>query len=893
MTAEEKRLQQSERRIAHWKRWGPYLSERAWGTVREDYSEGGTAWEYLPHDHARSKAYRWNEDGIAGICDRHQHICFALALWNGRDPILKERIFGLTGNEGNHGEDVKDYYYYLDSTPTHSYMRYLYKYPQVAFPYAELVHGNLSRDRNAPELELINTGVFDDDRYFDIFVDYAKDSPEDILIRITAANRGPVPAELHLLPTLWFRNTWSWGRNGGTKPKLYQEVPPIQVACSVIGLDENIYGRRALYCEGNPTLLFTENETNHTRLGGALSESIYVKDCINDYVVHAVQHAINPGRVGTKASAHYHLTLAPGEMRSVRLRFTDRLPPDVSRLILSREFDEIFELRRREADEFYQTVIPADLSEDNRSVMRQAFGGLLWSKQFYHYVVEQWLEGDPGQPPPPTERLSGRNHEWGHLYNADVISMPDKWEYPWYAAWDLAFHCVPLALVDSEFAKEQLTLMTREWYMHPNGQLPAYEWALGDVNPPVHAWAAWHIYKQEKERVGQGDVVFLKRIFHKLLLNFTWWVNRKDSEGNNIFQGGFLGLDNIGVFDRSAPLPTGGHIEQADGTGWMAMYSLNLLAIAMELAREDPAYEDVASKFWEHFVYIAHAINDVSHDGVQMWDEEDGFFYDVLHMPSGNHFPLRVRSLVGLIPLFAVETIEPEVVERLPGFKRRMDWFIDNRPDLTQNLACMRTPGRGERRLLSMVNRDRLRNILKFMLDEQEFLSPYGIRSVSRHHLEHPYKLGVNGNEHRVDYEPAESTTGLFGGNSNWRGPIWFPVNYLLIESLQKFHYYFGDDFKVECPTGSGQMMTLWDVATDISRRLARIFQRDADGRRPVHGGVEKFQSDPHWKDWVLFYEYFHGDNGAGIGASHQTGWTGLVAKLMQQSPEQAGGLGS
>ena len=562
-------------------------------------------------------------------------------------------------------------------------------------------------------------------------------------------------------------------------------------------------------------------------------------------------------------------------------------------MILSQEFDEIFELRRHEADEFYKTVIPADLSEDNRSVMRQALGGLLWSKQFYHYVVEQWLEGDPGQPPPPTERLSGRNHEWGHLYNADVISMPDKWEYPWYAAWDLAFHCVPLALVDSEFAKEQLTLMTREWYMHPNGQLPAYEWALGDVNPPVHAWAAWRVYKIEKRRRGHGDRTFLKKIFHKLLLNFTWWVNRKDSEGNNIFQGGFLGLDNIGVFDRSAPLPTGGYIEQADGTGWMAMYSLNLLAIAMELAREDPAYEDVASKFWEHFVYIAHAINDVSHDGVQMWDEEDGFFYDVLHMPSGSHFPLRVRSLVGLIPLFAVETIEPEVVERLPGFKRRMDWFIDNRPDLTQNLACMRTPGRSERRLLSMVNRDRLRNILKFMLDEQEFLSPYGIRSVSRHHLEHPYKLGVNGNEHRVDYEPAESTTGLFGGNSNWRGPIWFPVNYLLIESLQKFHYYFGDDFKVECPSGSGQMMTLWDVATDISKRLARIFQRDADGRRPVHGGVEKFQSDPHWKDWVLFYEYFHGDNGAGIGASHQTGWTGLVAKLMQQSPEQAGGLGS
>ena len=892
MTAEEKRLQESERRIAHWKRWGPYLSERAWGTVREDYSEGGTAWEYLPHDHARSKAYRWNEDGIAGICDRHQHICFALALWNGRDPILKERIFGLTGNEGNHGEDVKEYYYYLDSTPTHSYMKYLYKYPQTAFPYAELVDGNRSRDRRAPELELIDTDAFKDDRYFDVFVEYAKGSPEDILIRITAINRGAVPAELHLLPTLWFRNTWSWGRNGATKPKLRQAPSPSQVDCVVIELEEDTYGQRTLYCEANPALLFTENETNHTRLGGAMNGSAYVKDGINDFVVHGIQNAVNPGRFGTKASAHYHLTMTPGETRSIRLRLTDRPRHEVSPLILSQEFDEIFALRRREADEFYGTVIPGDLSEDNRSVMRQAFGGLLWSKQFYHYVVEQWLEGDPGQPPSTAGRLFGRNHEWSHLYNADVISMPDKWEYPWYAAWDLAFHCVPLALVDSEFAKEQLTLMTREWYMHPNGQLPAYEWALGDVNPPVHAWAAWRVYKIEKRRRGHGDRKFLQKIFHKLLLNFTWWVNRKDSEGNNIFQGGFLGLDNIGVFDRSAPLPTGGYIEQADGTGWMAMYSLNLLAIAMELAREDPAYEDVASKFWEHFVYIAHAINDVSHDGVRMWDEEDGFFYDVLHMPSGSHYPLRVRSLVGLIPLFAVETIEPEVVDRLPGFKRRMDWFIDNRPDLTQNLACMRTPGRSERRLLSMVNQDRLRSILKFMLDEQEFLSPYGIRSLSQHHLKNPYKLGVNGNEHRVDYEPAESTIGLFGGNSNWRGPIWFPVNYLLIESLQKFHYYLGDDFKVECPTGSGQMMTLWEVATDISRRLARIFQRDSEGRRPVHGGVEKFQSDPHWKDWVLFYEYFHGDNGAGIGASHQTGWTGLVAKLLQQSGEHVGGLG-
>jgi hypothetical protein len=661
----------------------------------------------------------------------------------------------------------------------------------------------------------------------------------------------------------------------------------------VIELEEDLYGRRTLYCEGTPALLFTENETNYARVGEGVSGSVYVKDGINDYIVNGAQDSINPGRVGTKVAAHYQLSLTAGETRSIRLRFTDKLQHDVSPFVLGQEFDEIFELRRHEADEFYDTVIPTDLSEDNRSVMRQAFAGLLWSKQFYHYVVEQWLEGDPAQPPPPTGRLSGRNHEWGHLYNADVISMPDKWEYPWYAAWDLAFHCLPLALVDSEFAKEQLTLMTREWYMHPNGQLPAYEWALGDVNPPVHAWAAWRVYKIEKRRRSHGDRTFLQKVFHKLLLNFTWWVNRKDSEGNNIFQGGFLGLDNIGVFDRSKPLPTGGYIEQADGTGWMAMYSLNLLAIAMELAREDPSYEDVASKFWEHFVYIAHAINDVSHDGVRMWDEEDEFFYDVLHMPGGGHFPLRVRSLVGLIPLLAVETIEPELLERLPGFKRRMDWFIDNRPDLTQQLASMRAPGRGQRRLLSMVSLDRLRSILKVMLDEQEFLSPYGIRSLSRHHLSHPYKLSVNGVEHRVDYEPAESTTALFGGNSNWRGPIWFPVNYLLIESLQKFHYYLGDDFKVEYPTGSGQLMTLWEIATNISQRLSRIFQRDADGRRPVHGGVEKFQSDPHWRDWVLFYEYFHGDNGAGIGASHQTGWTGLVAKLMQQSPEHAGGLGS
>lgn len=874
MTTEEIRLSESRGRQAHWKRWGPYLSERAWGTVREDYSPSGDAWEYLPHDHARSKAYRWNEDGLAGISDRHQLICFALALWNGRDPILKERLFGLTGNEGNHGEDVKECYYYLDSTPTHSYMRYLYKYPQAAFPYAELVAENRRRDKFSPEYELLDTGIFRENRCFDVLVEYAKASPEDILVRISVANRGPEPASLHLLPAVWFRNTWSWGYPE-TKPRLWQAG-----GCA-IELDHPYYGRRRLLCQGEPQMLFTENETNRRRLYGG--QSGYAKDGINDYIVHGRVEAVNPARTGTKAAAHYVLDLAAGAAVAVRLRFTDG--PGGHEL-LGPDFDRIFDERRREADEFYATVIPRDLSDDARSVMRQAFAGLLWSKQFYHYVVEQWLNGDPAPPPPPAERKHGRNNQWGHLYNADVISMPDKWEYPWYAAWDLAFHCLPLALVDSDFAKEQLVLMLREWYMHPNGQLPAYEWALGDVNPPVHAWAAWRVYKIEKKRRAAGDRAFLERIFHKLLLNFTWWVNRKDAEGRNVFQGGFLGLDNIGVFDRSAPLPTGGHIEQADGTGWMAMYCLNLLAIAMELAREDPAYEDVASKFWEHFLYIANAINHLGRDGTGMWDEQDGFFYDVLHLPDGRHLPLKVRSMVGLIPLFAVETLEPELVEKLSGFKRRMEWFIQNRPDLTRNVACMKTPGAGERRLLAILDRDQLRSVLKLMLDEREFLSPFGIRAVSRIHRERPYVLSCDGAEHRVQYEPAESTTGLFGGNSNWRGPIWFPVNYLIIESLQKFHHYLGDGFKVECPTGSGRMMSLWEVAAEISRRLVRIFLRGPDGRRPVHGSNGLFQTDPHWRDLVLFHEYFHGDDGSGLGASHQTGWTGLVAKLIQQSGE-------
>jgi hypothetical protein len=878
MTQEEKRRQESRVRTTHWKRWGPYLSERAWGTVREDYSPYGAAWEYFPHDHARSRAYRWNEDGLGGISDRQQFVCFALALWNGRDPILKERLFGLTGNEGNHGEDVKEYYFYLDSTPTHSYLKFLYKYPQAEFPYDRLVEENRRRGRQALEFELIDTGVFAEDRYFDVCVEYAKATPEDILIRVRAVNRGPEAAQLHLLPTLWFRNTWSWG--------LDERRPHLRGRDSwAIEVNHYYYTPRWLYCEGSPTLLFTENETNLRRVSGAENESLYVKDGINDYIVRGAREAVNPRRVGTKAAAHYSLSIGPGETATVRLRFSDRamVSPEEP---FGVDFEQTFSQRQREADEFYATVTPEGLSPDARHVMRQALAGLLWSKQFYHYEVSRWLRGNPAEPPPPRERLYGRNHDWTHLYNADVISMPDKWEYPWYAAWDLAFHCIPLALVDADFAKEQLILLLREWYMHPNGQLPAYEWAFGDVNPPVHAWAAWRVYKIEQKRRGKGDRGFLERVFHKLLLNFTWWVNRKDAEGRNVFQGGFLGLDNIGVFDRSAPLPTGGHIEQSDATSWMGMYCLNMLSIALELAREDRAYEDVASKFFEHFVYICRALNNLGGEGIELWDREDGFFYDVLHLQDGKLFPLKVRSMVGLIPLFAVETLESEIVDELPGFKRRMQWFIENRPELSEHLETQTTAQATVRRFLSLVNRDRLRQVLRYMLDENEFLSPYGVRALSRVHRDRPYTLAVNGIEHRVSYEPAESGTGLFGGNSNWRGPVWFPVNYLLIEALQKFHHYLGESYKVECPTGSGQLLTLWEVAAELSRRLSRIFLRDAEGRRPVYGGTEKFQRDPQWRDLILFYEYFHGDNGAGIGASHQTGWTGLVAKLLQQSGE-------
>ena len=905
-TIEDNRLEETRTRKKYWKRWGPYLSERQWGTVREDYSADGTAWEYFPHDHARSRAYRWGEDGIGGISDRHQMICFGLAMWNGRDPILKERLFGLTGNQGNHGEDVKEQYFYLDSTPTHTYMRMLYKYPQAEFPYARLVEENRRRGKNQPEFELLDTGVFGEDRYFDVFVEYAKADVEDILVRITVINRGPQVATLHLLPSLWFRNTWSWGRN--------PRRPSAGVATCVPGsvcaeLEHWQYGKRWLLCAGHPQLLFTENETNFQRLFGGTNRS-YVKDAFHTYVIRGDKAAVNPGQVGTKMAALYQLELGDGESVTLKLRLTDMEPlgamdgnsPMVGAISapghaeraegvpgtndFGAGFDDLFARRQKEADEFYASRIPKELSDDAKLVMRQAFAGMMWNKQFYHYDVRTWLDGDPAGPPPPKERLQGRNHDWTHLYNDDVISMPDNWEYPWYAAWDLAFHTIPIALIDPDFAKDQLILLLREWYMHPNGQLPAYEWTFGDVNPPVHAWAAFRVYKIERRLRGAADRGFLEKVFHKLLLNFTWWVNRKDPEGMNIFEGGFLGLDNIGVFDRSAPLPTGGHLEQSDGTSWMGMYCLNMLAIALELAKEDPAYEDVASKFFEHFVHIAHAMNDMGTDGRSLWDEEDGFYYDVLHLPNGEEHFLKIRSMVGLIPLFAVETLEPEIVDRLPGFKRRMQWFIDNHPDTPEHIEMTQRSARGVRRLLSLASRRQLKRVLERMLDESEFLSAYGVRALSRFHAEYPYEVVVNGHVSRVTYEPAESSTGVFGGNSNWRGPIWFPVNYLLIEALQKFHHYYGEDLKVEFPTRSGSEFDLWQVAGEISRRLIRIFLRGKDGRRPVAGGAEIFNDNPHWKDLVLFSEYFNGDNGAGIGASHQTGWTGLVAKLIEQSGE-------
>ncbi|MGH7516788.1 MAG: MGH1-like glycoside hydrolase domain-containing protein [Gemmatimonadales bacterium] len=880
-TAESVRLDRDAQRTENWKRWGPYLSERQWGTVREDYSANGNVWSYFPHDHARSRVYRWGEDGLLGITDRQCRLCFSLALWNGRDPILKERLFGLTGPEGNHGEDVKENYYYLDSTPTHSYLKALYKYPQGAFPYDELVRENARRGKEAPEYELADTGAFDGDRYFDVVAEYAKASPEDILIRLTVANRGPEDARLDLLPTLWFRNTWSWGREG----EGYSERPTIERAsATAVHASHPSFGEYRLDiepAEGTaPELLFTENETNVARLYGAPNPTPYMKDAFHRRVVEGVVDAVNPVEHGTKAAAWYRLMVPARSSVAVRLRL--RRVEGKLTAPFGTAFDRTFAERIREADEFYSDNLPPQATDEERNVLRQGYAGLLWSKQFYHYVVRDWLRGDPSQPAPPAGRLEGRNAEWTHVFNRDVISMPDKWEYPWFAAWDLAFHMLPFARIDPYFAKDQLILFLREWYMHPNGQIPAYEFAFTDVNPPVHAWAVWRVYKMTGAR-GTRDRLFLERAFQKLLLNFTWWVNRKDPEGRNLFAGGFLGLDNIGVFDRSRPLPTGGHLEQADGTAWMAFYCNTMLSMALELASEDPAYEDIASKFFEHFIGIADAINTLGGSG--LWSEDDGFYYDQLHV-DGRHIPLSVRSLVGVIPLIAVEVLDERKIEKLAGFRRRMQWFLDNRPDLARHIACMlpRMGEEGVHRLLSIPSRARLERVLRYLLDESEFLSPHGIRSVSRVHAERPYVFAAGGATYSVDYVPGESNTGLFGGNSNWRGPVWFPINYLVLEALERYHHFYGDDLAVECPVGSGRRMNLRQVAQELARRLGSLFLPDAAGRRPCHGDDTRYAMDPHWKELVLFHEYFHGETGRGVGASHQTGWTALVLRSIEDT---------
>src|SRR6478672_10708198 len=870
MNAEQQRLEENREPDAPWYRWGSYLSDRQWGTVREDYSPDGSAWDYFPHDRARSRAYRWGEDGLGGWCDRHSQLCFSLAVWNGRDPILKERLFGLTNSQGNHGEDVKEYYFYLDNTPTHSYMRWLYKYPQAKFPYTQLIEENARRNKQQPEFELLDTGIFNENRYFDVVAEYAKASPDDICIRISITNRGDATATIDVLPTLWLRNTWRWT---GQEP----QSQLTQVAAGVIQA-KTAKDEFWLFCEENPPLLFTENETNHQRLSQTPNLSPYVKDAFHEYVIHNNQQAVNPHQVGTKAAAGDHREIEAGQTVVMQLRFTNQY----TETPFNSAFTDTFRQRQAEADEFYASLTP-DLNEDRRNVQRQAFAGLLWSKQYYYYDVCTWLYGDPAEPTPPSQRLTGRNTEWWTLYAEEVISMPDQWEYPWFAAWDLAFHCITFALMDANFAKQQLLLLTRDRYMHPNGQLPAYEWAFGDVNPPVQAWAAWRVYKIEQKRVGTGDRKFLERMFHRLMLYFTWWVNRKDPHGQNLFQGGFLGLDNIGVFDRSKPLPTGGYLEQADGTAWMGMFSLNMLAIALELSREDDTYSDMALKFFEHFLYIANATNHVGHDQIALWDDEDGFYYDVLHLPNEQDVLMKVRSMVGLTPLFAVDTLDPDLLEIVPGLKDQIEWFLTNRPELAENIASVTVQGQGDRRLLSITSPEALRRVLRRLLDENEFLSPHGIRSVSRYHQDHPFIFDWDSTRYQVDYEPAESTSNQFGGNSNWRGPVWFPVNFLLIESLQKFYHYLGDDFQVECPTGSGMMLNLWEVAANLEQRLISIFLQNSEGQRPVYGGTEKFQQDPNWRDGILFYEYFHGDNGAGLGASHQTGWTALVAKLIQQ----------
>lgn len=866
MKQEKNRLQDK-----NWKIWGPYLSDRQWGTVREDYSEQGTAWEHISHDMARSKAYRWGEDGIAGISDQQQRLCFSFAFWNKKDTILKERFFGLTGNEGNHGEDVKELYYHLDATPTHSYLKMLYKYPQSAYPYERLVAENRNRTKADPEFELVDTGIFNEDKYFDIFFEYAKAGPEDILIQLTVHNRSADNADLDILPTLWFRNTWDY---------LPHHTKPVMLSgndgCITVKDDE--LGDFVMVSEHVGDILFCDNETNCERLYGVKNTSIYPKDGINDYLISGKKDAVNPDGIGTKAAFHYEVSFLPHETKQFKLRLSKGEKKEDFK-----DFDTIIQQRKEEADDFYNEIQEQIKSDDEKLVQRQAFAGMIWSKQFYYFDVAQWLDGDQGHVPPPAQRKNGRNKEWRHLNNADIISMPDKWEYPWYAAWDLAFHCIPFSIIDSGFAKDQLLLLTKEWYMHPNGQFPAYEWAFGDVNPPVHAWATWRVYKIDKKNHGKGDLLFLESVFHKLLLNFTWWVNRKDAKGNNIFQGGFLGLDNIGVFDRSAPLPTGGYIEQADGTSWMAMYSLNLMRISLELAKVNPVYQDMATKFFEHFLYIAGAMSNMGMANDGLWDEEDQFFYDVLKFSDGSATKLKVRSMVGLIPLFAVEVLDDELLRALPEFTGRLKWFLDSRPDLASLVPRWQEKNQGEKHLLSLLRGHRMKKILKRMLDEGEFFSEFGIRALSKFHDTNPYQIVADGNVFSVKYTPGESDSGLFGGNSNWRGPIWMPVNYLIVESLQKFHQYYGEEFTVECPTGSGKFLTLNEVADEISQRLCNIFLRNQNtGYRPVFGKHTLMQEDLYFKDYLQFFEYFHGDNGRGVGASHQTGWTGLVAKLLQ-----------
>jgi hypothetical protein len=896
-TAEGLRLEAERDQEVAWKKWGPYLSERQWGTVREDYSQDGNAWDYFSHDQARSRAYHWGEDGLAGISDDKQKLCFALALWNGQDPILKERLFGLTNSEGNHGEDVKEYYFYLDSTPTHSYMKYLYKYPQRAYPYDNLVSTNRNRTRNDFEYELVDTGVFNDDRYFDVFVEYAKEAPENILIKITVFNRGPEPAALHVLPTLWFRNEWSWSGNA-VRPNL-KELST-EGGDRAIAVSHPEIGDRILYCEGAGELLFTENETNNERLFHSPNQTPYVKDGINNYLVNGQLEAVNPKKSGTKSAAHYRITVGAGQSQILRLRLAEAAPAALvstekkQSVPFGSGFDATMQARQKEADAFYATVIPSSLTADAANVMRQALGGMLWTKQFYFYDVDRWLAEHGADPFKANGRTAPRNDHWHHMYNANIISMPDKWEYPWYAAWDLAFHIFALTLVDPDFGKQQLDLMLRGSYLHPNGQLPAYEWNFGDVNPPVHAWSTVFTYRLEKAR-GKGDLDWLERSFHKLLLNFTWWVNRKDRTGKNAFEGGFLGLDNIGVFDRSAPLPTGGHLEQADGTAWMALFCQNMLEIAVQLAMEKPAYVDMCAKFLEHFLWIASALVHGGGD-VGMWDEEDGFFYDVLRLPDGSARRLKVRSMVGLLPLCAVTVFEGEVVGKYPELGEELHRFLVARPELTTFIHDPVKVGCGGRRLASVLNETKLRRVLAKMLDENEFLSPYGVRALSRYHAEHPYVFRVDHQDYTVSYLPAESDTGMFGGNSNWRGPVWMPVNGLIIRALLQYYSYYGNEFTVECPTGSGRQMNLYQVAEELSRRLNNIFLKDKDGWRPVYGGTRKFQEDPQWRDYLSFFEYFHGDNGAGLGASHQTGWTGIIARGMHlfatTTPEQVLAIG-